>query len=29
MTETVQKIAILGGGISALTTAFELSSQPD
>ncbi len=29
MTETVQKIAILGGGISALTTAFELSSQAD
>ena len=25
---TPQKIAILGGGISALTTAFELSSQP-
>ncbi len=24
-----QKIAILGGGISALTTAFELTSQPD
>ncbi|MFM9880685.1 MAG: NAD(P)-binding protein, partial [Burkholderiaceae bacterium] len=25
----VKKIAILGGGISALTTAFELTSQPD
>jgi len=24
-----QKIAILGGGISALTTAFELTRQPD
>jgi uncharacterized protein with NAD-binding domain and iron-sulfur cluster len=24
-----KKVAILGGGISALTTAFELSSQPD
>ena len=26
---THKKVAILGGGISALTTAFELSSQPD
>jgi uncharacterized protein with NAD-binding domain and iron-sulfur cluster len=29
MANTPQKIAILGGGIAALTTAFELSSQPD
>ncbi|WNO03848.1 NAD(P)/FAD-dependent oxidoreductase [Rhodoferax mekongensis] len=26
---TCKKVAILGGGISALTTAFELTSQPD
>ncbi len=28
-TAPLKKIAILGGGIAALTTAFELSSQPD
>jgi len=28
-TPVPQKIAILGGGIAALTTAFELTSQPD
>ena len=28
-TVTPKKIAILGGGISALTTAFELTNQPD
>lgn len=27
--ETKQKIAILGGGVSAVTAAFELTSQPD
>jgi uncharacterized protein with NAD-binding domain and iron-sulfur cluster len=26
---TPQKVAILGGGIAALSTAFELTSQPD
>jgi uncharacterized protein with NAD-binding domain and iron-sulfur cluster len=29
MPATPKKIAILGGGISALTTAFEITSQPD
>ena len=26
---TPQKIAILGGGVGAVVTAFELTSQPD
>jgi len=28
-TETPEKIVVLGGGVSAITTAFELTSQPD
>src|SRR5688500_12788252 len=28
MADTPQKIAILGGGIAALSTAFEITSQP-